>query len=204
MDLRQPCRLLPAVIATFVDFPSGFTALVAGPVLKTLPNGSRMADEKKTAPAAGGATAAPSINILGQFIKDLSFESPNPMAALASFQGKAPPMNVSVNVGGKAVSDTDFEVDLTIEANAGEADAVVFNLELVYSAILRVEHASKEQLHPIVFIEGPRMLFPFARQVVANVTGSGGVPPVLLQPIDFISLYRQRLAQMAGETAGKA
>lgn len=163
-----------------------------------------MADKKKAAEAAVDGSAAPLINIHGQFIKDLSFESPNPMAALASFQGKAPPMHVSVNVGGKAMSDTDFEVDLTIEARAGEGDALVFNLELVYSAILRVENASKEQMHPIVFIEGPRMLFPFARQIVANVTGSGGVPPVLLQPIDFISLYRQRMTQMASEAAGNA
>ena len=159
-----------------------------------------MADEKKEAAAASPA-AAPSINILTQFIKDLSYESPNPISALSKMQGKAPPMNVAVNVGGKALSDTDYEIDLSIEAQAGEGDAVVFNLELVYSAIMRVENIGQEQVHPVVFIEGPRMLFPFARQIVANVTGAGGVPPVLLQPIDFVGLYRQRMAQMASEAA---
>ena len=158
-----------------------------------------MADNKNE--AAGATAAAPSINILTQFIKDLSYESPNPAGAIAKMQGKAPPMNVAVNVGGKALSDTEYEVDLSIEAKAGEGDAVVFNLELVYSAIMKVENISQEQLHPVVFIEGPRMLFPFARQIVANVTGSGGVPPVLLQPIDFVGLYRQRMAQMASEAA---
>ncbi|MCB1479001.1 MAG: protein-export chaperone SecB [Tepidamorphaceae bacterium] len=158
-----------------------------------------MADNKNE--AAGATAAAPSINILTQFIKDLSYESPNPAGAIAKMQGKAPPMNVAVNVGGKALSDTEYEVDLSIEAKAGEGDAVVFNLELVYSAIMKVENISQEQLHPVVFIEGPRMLFPFARQIVANVTGSGGVPPVLLQPIDFVGLYRQRMAQFASEGA---
>lgn len=157
-----------------------------------------MADENNAAAAAG---TGPSINILTQFIKDLSYESPNPGGALASFEGKAPPMNVSVNVGGKAISETDYEVDLSIEAKAGEDKNLVFNLELVYSAIMRVENVSQDQLHPVVFIEGPRMLFPFARQIVANVTGAGGVPPVLLQPIDFIGLYRQRMSQLAAESA---
>ncbi|MFN0265125.1 protein-export chaperone SecB [Tepidamorphus sp. 3E244] len=165
-----------------------------------------MADETKQDPAAAAAAAGPSINIITQYIKDLSYESPNPAAAMQKFQGKAPPMNVAVNVGGKALSDSDYEVDLSIEAKAGDGDNVVFNLELVYSAIMRVENVSKEQLHPIVFIEGPRMLFPFARQIVANTTGAGGVPPVLLQPIDFIGLYRQRVQQMStsGENSGTA
>ena len=157
---------------------------------------------KDTQPAAGATQAAPSINIMGQFIKDLSFESPNPAGAMQTYQGKAPPMNVAVNVGGKALSETDFEVDLSIEAKAGDDTALVFNLELIYSAVLRVENVGAEQMHPVVFIEGPRMLFPFARQIVASVTGSGGVPPVLLQPIDFIGLYRQRMQELAKE-AGK-
>ena len=162
-----------------------------------------MAEEKKAAAASGATAAAPSINILTQFIKDLSYESPNPAVALTKMQGKAPPMNVAVNVGGKALSDTDFEVDLAIEAKAGDGEAVVFNLELVYSAIMKVENVTQEQLHPIVYIEGPRMLFPFARQIVSSVTGAGGVPPVLLQPIDFVGLYRQRMTQIASEAASK-
>lgn len=163
-----------------------------------------MADQKKSEAAAAGKASGPSINILTQFIKDLSYESPNPASALAKFQGNAPPMNVAVNVGGKALSGNDYEVDLSIEAKAGEGDKLVFNLELVYSAIMKVENAPQEQLHPIVFIEGPRMLFPFARQIVAGVTGAGGVPPVLLQPIDFVGLYRQRMAQMSSESPANA
>lgn len=156
------------------------------------------------APASG---PGPQINVLGQFVKDLSFEAPNPAAAIQKLQGQAPQMNVSVNVGGKQVGEGQFEVDLSIEARAGEGDSTIFQLELVYTGFMQVTNTPAEQIHPVVFIEGPRLLFPFARQIVAETTGHGGISPVMLQPMDFVGLYRQRVAQMAqagNAAAGKA
>ena len=156
------------------------------------------------APATG---PGPQINVLGQFVKDLSFEAPNPAAAIQKLQGQAPQMNVSVNVGGKQVGEGQFEVDLSIEARAGEGDSTIFQLELVYTGFMQVTNTPAEQIHPVVFIEGPRLLFPFARQIVAETTGHGGISPVMLQPMDFVGLYRQRVAQMAqggNAAAGKA
>ena len=78
---------------------------------------------------------------------------------------------------------------------AGEGADMLFNLELTYAGIFRVTNVAQEHLHPIVMIECPRLLFPFARQIIANCTQQGGFPPMMLDPIDFVSLYRQRMAQ---------
>jgi preprotein translocase subunit SecB len=159
------------------------------------------------APAASTAQAAPGpqINVMAQFVKDLSFEAPNPAVAVQKLEGKAPQMNVSVNVGGKQISEGQYEVDLSIESRAGEGDAVIFQLELTYTGLIQVANTPADQVHPVVFIEGPRLLFPFARQIVADTTGHGGLSPVMLQPMDFVGLYRQRVAQMAqGGTAAAA
>ncbi|MEM8876330.1 MAG: protein-export chaperone SecB [Pseudomonadota bacterium] len=151
------------------------------------------------------ATAAgPQISVLGQFVKDLSFEAPNPAAAIQKLQGQAPQMNVSVNVGGKQIGEGQYEVDLSIEARAGEGDSTIFQLELVYTGFMQVTNTPAEQIHPVVFIEGPRLLFPFARQIVAETTGHGGISPVLLQPMDFVGLYRHRVAQMGQGGAAAA
>lgn len=163
------------------------------------------AASQPAAPQGGDAAAAgvgPQISVLGQFVKDLSFEAPNPAAAIQKLQGQTPQMNVSVNVGGKQIGEGQFEVDLSIEARAGEGDSTIFQLELVYTGFMQVTNTPAEQIHPVVFIEGPRLLFPFARQIVAETTGHGGISPVMLQPMDFVGLYRQRVAQMAqGGTA---
>ena len=163
------------------------------------------ATPQPAAPQGGDAAAAgvgPQISVLGQFVKDLSFEAPNPAAAIQKLQGQTPQMNVSVNVGGKQIGEGQFEVDLSIEARAGEGDSTIFQLELVYTGFMQVTNTPAEQIHPVVFIEGPRLLFPFARQIVAETTGHGGISPVMLQPMDFVGLYRQRVAQMAqGGTA---
>jgi preprotein translocase subunit SecB len=166
-------------------------------------NGGAPAAAAAPAGASPQAAPGPQINVMAQFVKDLSFEAPNPAIAIQKLDGKAPQMNVSVNVGGKQIAEGQYEVDLSIEARAGEGETVIFQLELTYTGLIQVANTPAEQVHPVVFIEGPRLLFPFARQIVADTTGHGGLSPVMLQPMDFVGLYRQRVAQMAqgGEAA---
>ncbi|MCB1475353.1 MAG: protein-export chaperone SecB [Rhodobiaceae bacterium] len=137
----------------------------------------------------------PQINVLGQYIKDLSFENPNAPGSFLKRGEKQPPLNVQINVNINPVSESDFNVELVLEAKAGEGADMLFNLELTYAGIFRVTNVAQEHLHPIVMIECPRLLFPFARQIIANCTQQGGFPPMMLDPIDFVSLYRQRMAQ---------
>ncbi len=158
-------------------------------------------------PAGNGAqadTSAPSLNALAQYAKDFSFENPNAPRSLGqSLPGGG--VKIEINVAGRPLSENTYEVELTIEARAGDDNTVVFNLELVYGGVFRVENVPQESIHPLVMIEGPRLLFPFARQVLADATRNGGFPPLLLDPIDFHALYRQRVAQaQAGAQAQNA
>jgi len=145
-------------------------------------------------PQTEGA-AAPGMHILGQYIKDLSFENPNALRALAP--GDQPKLDINVNVGAHAVSDDQFEVILTLSAKAERPDLVMFNVELVYAGLFKITGVPKEHMHPFVMIECPRMIFPFARNILSEATRNGGFPPLMLDPIDFAQLYRQNMAQQA-------
>jgi len=148
------------------------------------------------APAPG---AQPAMRILAQYVKDLSFENPNAPQTLAP-QPKQPDINISVNVNAKNLAPTDFEVELHIDAKAMQDGKVFFAAEVVYCGVFRMENFPPEILHPAVLIECPRMLFPFARQVIADATRNGGYPPLMIDPIDFASMYQKRVqAQSAGQ-----
>ena len=138
--------------------------------------------------------AAPQLNALTQYIKDLSFENPNAPRSLAP-QDKPPAINIQVNVNARQIADTDFEVELTLEGNAGEGANTMFKFELTYGGVFRAKNVPADQLHPIIMIECPRLLFPFARQIVADAVRNGGFPPLFIDPIDFVGLYQQRVAQ---------
>ena len=142
----------------------------------------------------------PSIRILGQYLKDLSFESPSAPMSLAPQQGQ-PDINISVNVNARNLGPTDFEVELHLDAKALAEEKVVFAAELVYAGTFRLENFPQQMLHPAVLIECPRLLFPFARQILAEATRNGGFPPLMLDPIDFASMYQRRMQQ---QTAGQA
>lgn len=146
-----------------------------------------MADEQTQA-------VAPSINILAQYIKDLSFENPGAPRSLQS-RDKAPSININVNVNANPLSDTDFDVVLTLEAKATEGEKIVFAAELVYGGVFRIAGFPQEHMLPVLFIECPRLLFPFARQIVADVTRNGGFPPLMIDPIDFAQMFTQRMAE---------
>ena len=154
-----------------------------------------MADDTENGSA--GAEGVPTFSVLSQYVKDFSFENPNAPRSI----GQALPgggVQIEINVGGRPLSDSTYEVELVIEARAGDAATVVFNFELTYGGVFKVENIPQESVHPLVMIEGPRLLFPFARQILADATRNGGFPPLLLDPIDFAALYRQRLSEGQG------
>ena len=147
-----------------------------------------------TSPSVAATSPAPQMKILGQYLKDLSFENPNAPQSLNT-QANQPEISISVNVNARTISPTDFEVELHLDAKASHNDKVVFAAELLYAGVFRLENIPQEALHPVVLIECPRMLFPFARQVLADATRNGGFPPLMLDPIDFAAMYQKRLAQ---------
>ena len=144
-------------------------------------------------PAQAPATA-PQMKILGQYLKDLSFENPHAPQSLNTQTGQ-PEISISVNVNARTLTPTDYEVELHLEAKASHEQKVVFAADLLYAGVFRLENIPQEALHPVVLIECPRMLFPFARQVLADATRNGGFPPLMLDPIDFAGMYQKRLAQ---------
>ncbi|WP_439573442.1 protein-export chaperone SecB [Phreatobacter sp.] len=145
--------------------------------------------------------AAPQLNVLAQYIRDLSFENPNAPRSLMP-QEEQPAIDIQVNVNANPMSETDFQIELAVEGDAKTKDLVLFKFELVYGGIFRITNVPQEAVHPIVLIECPRLLFPFARQIIANATRDGGFPPLYLDPIDFSVLYRERMAQQAPQQPG--
>lgn len=142
----------------------------------------------------------PSMRILGQYLKDLSFENPNAPQALAPQQNQ-PDINISVNVNARNLAPTDFEVELHLDAKATSEGKVIFASELLFAGVFRMENFPANMLHAAVLIECPRMLFPFARQILADATRNGGFPPLMLDPIDFASMYQKRMQQQTVATA---
>ena len=143
----------------------------------------------------GQAPAGPSVEVLAQYTKDLSFENPKAPGSMGGQQQQQPPLNFNIQVNAKPAGENEVEVELRIEARAGEGKDVLFALELVYAGLFRLRNIPQEHLQPFVMIECPRLLFPFARQIVAETISAGGFPPVMLGLIDFASLYQQRVAQ---------
>lgn len=153
------------------------------------------ANSDATTPAANPAEA-PGLNIVGQYIRDLSFENPGAPGSIMSGSGN-PQFNVGINVQVKKQSDDIYAVELTTNAKAEREETLLFNIELVYGGLFRVRNVPENQLPPLLMIECPRLIFPFARQVMSNVTQAGGFPPLLMEPVDFVSIYQQNLAAMA-------
>jgi preprotein translocase subunit SecB len=158
-----------------------------------------VAAASNAAPAAAPGTQ-PSLKILGQYLKDLSFENPNAPGSLAP-QQKQPDINIAVNVNARNLAPTDYEVELHLDAKATSDGKTIFATELLYAGIFRLENFPQNILHAAVLIECPRMLFPFARQILSEATRNGGFPPLMLDPIDFASMYQQRMRQQAEATA---
>lgn len=142
-----------------------------------------------------GTPAQPALNVIAQYVKDLSFENPRAPESLRP-QEKAPQIAIGVNVNSRQRAESEFEVDLKIEVNARIDDEVVFAIDLLYGGLFGVQNVPQQHLHPFVNIECPRLLFPFARQIVADAAIRGGFPPLMIDPIDFVALYQQYIARL--------
>jgi preprotein translocase subunit SecB len=142
------------------------------------------------------------LNVLAQYTKDLSFENPNAPASLAP-QQQQPAINIQINVSANNLSEngTEFEVILSVEGKAENAGKVMFSFDLQYAGVFRLTNVPKENLHPLVMIECPRLLFPFAREIIATAVRDGGFPPLMLDPVDFLGLYRQNMERQAAAQA---
>jgi preprotein translocase subunit SecB len=149
-----------------------------------------------------GAGALPQLNVLAQYTKDLSFENPNAPQSLAP-QAQPPQINIQINVGANNISENEFEVTLKVDGKAENAGKMIFSFELAYAGVFRILNVPKENLHPLIMIECPRLLFPFAREIIATAVRDGGFPPLMLDPVDFVGLYRQNIErQTAAAGAG--
>ena len=157
-----------------------------------------MAEEGNGGQAGAEPQTQPSLNIITQYVKDLSFENPGAPATLQS-RSEAPNINISVGVQGNTLNENDVEIELKVEARAMVGDDVLFVIELVYAAVFRMTNIAKENLQALTLIECPRLIFPFARQIVAEASRNGGFPPLLIDPIDFVALYRQQVESQAGQ-----
>jgi preprotein translocase subunit SecB len=147
-----------------------------------------------------GEDNLPQVGVISQYVKDLSFENPN---APAVFQWQAQPkIDVNFNFGADRVGDDIFEVTLRVEIEAKTEERTAFQVELVYAGLFGIRNFPEDQLQPFLYAEAPRILFPFARRIIADAIRDGGFPPLLLDPIDFASLYMQRVAQAQAEAGG--
>ncbi|WP_075214214.1 protein-export chaperone SecB [Mongoliimonas terrestris] len=147
----------------------------------------------------GAVPPQPSLNVLAQYLKDLSFENPKAPDSLRNREG-SPEISVGVNVASRQRSGVEYEVDLKIEVKAEQKGEMVFQIEMLYGGLFQVRNVPQAHLHPFVMIECPRLLFPFARQIVADASVRGGFPPLMIDPIDFVQLYQQYLARMQAQT----
>ena len=145
----------------------------------------------------------PQLNVLAQYVKDLSFENPNAPGSLQQ-QSQAPKINIQINVSANNIAENEYEVTLSVEGKAENGGKVMFSFELAYAGVFRIVNVPKENLHPLVMIECPRLLFPFAREIIATAVRDGGFPPLMLDPVDFVGLYRQNMERQAAAQAAPA
>ena len=158
-----------------------------------------------TTPGNGGPAQNPAaqqapaqLNVLGQYIKDFSFENPNAPRSLQPAQ-QQPAINIQINVSAKPMTETDVEVELKIEGKAETSGNVLFQFELIYAGVFRLQNIPQQDMHPIMMIECPRLLFPFAREIISSAVMNSGFPPLRIDPVDFVGLYRQRMAEMQAQ-----
>ncbi|WP_169566614.1 protein-export chaperone SecB [Sneathiella limimaris] len=143
---------------------------------------------------AANAEQGPILSIITQYVKDISFENPNAPASLNP-ELSQPSVELAVNVQAKALTPENYEIELRVQANAKHDDNTAFILELVYGGLFLLKNFPAEALEQICMIECPRLIFPFARRVIADATRDGGFSPLQLDPIDFAGLYKAHKAQ---------
>lgn len=165
-----------------------------------------MAEDEGSVAAGNGEDNLPQVGLIAQYVKDLSFENPN---APAVYQWQDQPrIDVQFNIGAQNVGDDVHEVALKVEVTAAGDVGVAFKVELLFAGLFGIRNVPEDQIQPFLLAEAPRLLFPFARRVLADAVRDGNFPPLMLDPIDFGGLYMQQQAQAQalqdGETAGQA
>lgn len=152
-------------------------------------------------PTENTPPAPPQLRILAQYVKDLSFENPGAPDSLRN--GQTPGIDLAIDVQARTVGEGAFEVMLNIEAKATrENDDIVFIAELAFGGLFQLANVADADREPFLLIECPRLLFPFARRVLADATRDGGFPPLMLDPVDFAGLYRQQMVKRAAAVPG--
>ena len=142
----------------------------------------------------------PNLQVVGQYIKDLSFE--NPSAPMGFDQ--APDLDLGIDLQARLVGDNTHEVVLAMRIKATAEGKAVFMLELAYASLVRLVNIPEDVAQRVLMIQAPHMMFPFARRVIADVVRDGGMPPLMIEPIDFSALYQAKLAKAAQPVAGQA
>ncbi len=146
----------------------------------------------------------PPLVVNGQYVKDLSFEVPGAPAIFAEMQGQNPNIPIHVDINAQQLHENTYEVSLHLKIEARLDDnRPVFIVELVYGGIFTV-NVAPEHVQAMLLIECPRLLFPFARTIIADMTRDGGFPPLMIQPIDFVQLFRARMEAANAQPAGNA
>jgi preprotein translocase subunit SecB len=145
-----------------------------------------------------GEDNMPQVAILSQYVKDLSFENPN---APAVYQWQEQPqIGVDFNIGATKLNDDLHEVSLKIDVRAtANGGQTAFAIDLLYAGLIGIRNVTEDQIQPFLLAEAPRLLFPFARQIISHAVQDGGFPPLMLDPIDFNGLFLQRAAEQAQE-----
>lgn len=159
-----------------------------------------MADET---PAPATETPAPSYSLVGQYIRDLSFENPGAPGSVL-LGSAAPQFSVGINVGVKKQADDLYAVEINITAKAERDSNVLFNVELSYGGVFRVKNVPENVLPQLLMVECPRMIFPFARHALASTVQLGGFPPLMMEPVDFQALYIQNLRSLQAQQAASS
>ena len=138
------------------------------------------------------------ISVHAQYVKDLSFESPAAPDCFINTLGQ-PDVQIGVNVNAKGINETLFEVELILTATAKIEEKVLFVAELSYAGLMSATNTSEDNIQPLMMIEGPRLLFPFARAIMSDTTRDGGFLPLNLNPIDFAALYQNNVSESEQE-----
>jgi len=151
---------------------------------------------------AATETDQPQVQVLGQYIRDLSFENPKAPMSLQGI-GENPKMQIEVNVGAKKVADDAYESAISFNAKAVNDGGALYEIELVYAGLVKIRNLPNDALQQVLLINCPTLIFPFLRRLVADLTREGGFPPLILDPIDFAALYTQN-AKKAQEESVRA
>jgi len=156
--------------------------------------GAAAATSAQDAPGADQQQPVAPIQFLGQFVKDLSFEAPHAPEIFQDLRQTAPDIPISIDCAMRELKEDQYEVMLNLHLEATVGDKTAFILEVAYGCVVKLGELPPEHVRPVLMIEVPRQMYPFVRQIVADATVQGGFPPLMLQLVDFMDLYRRKYA----------